>query len=83
MQHLEKAYTELLELSKTDGSAAIARRELYYAIDRINRALPNNCVGSDLCGVDGTCYTQVSGQGFCTYRNEKKTHGHLSVPLPQ
>ncbi len=72
MQHLEKAYTELLELSKTDGSAAIARRELYYAIDRINRSLPNACVGEDLCGVDGTCYTQISGQGFCTAPKMKK-----------
>lgn len=32
----------------------------------MNYNLPRECVGSNLCGVDGTCFTQISGQGFCT-----------------
>ncbi len=31
--HLKKAYSSLLKLSETDGNAAIARREIYYAMN--------------------------------------------------
>lgn len=24
------------------------------------------CVNSDICGVDGICFTQINGQGFCS-----------------
>lgn len=64
-QKLELSYNSLLELSKKEGDAAIARRELYYILDRVRRNLPMGCVGGDVCGVDGTCLTQVQGQGFC------------------
>jgi hypothetical protein len=63
---LENAYLRLEEISKKDGNAAIARRDLYLAIDRINRKLPENCIGSELCGIDGECFTQASGQGYCS-----------------
>ncbi len=66
-QKIELAYNSLSELSKKDGDAAIARRELYYILDRVRRSLPMGCVGGDVCGVDGTCLTQVEGIGFCKF----------------
>lgn len=64
-EKIELACNSLTEISKKDGGAAIARRELYFLLERLNRNLPIGCCGADVCGVDGTCFTQISGQGFC------------------
>jgi hypothetical protein len=61
----QPSFNSLLEASKKDGDVAIARREIYYILERVKRGLPIGCVGSDVCGLDGTCFTQVSGKGYC------------------
>ena len=41
IQLLENAYNSLIELSKINGNAAIARRDLYLAIEKL-KVIENN-----------------------------------------
>lgn len=42
-------------------------RTLSHKFAELSRkaSLPKECLGSDLCGVDGACFSQISGKGFC------------------
>lgn len=82
MQRLESAYKNLIELSKKDGNAAVARRDIYLAMEEI-KSQPVKTV--DVYGIK---MSSIEEMRFAKWRQEnnvamntKKADERLAITL--